>query len=134
MASCLPSKLVIIDRQVALLPMLPDQVGVQPGFLLVRGRALVVSLVALFERTWETATPLRLTASGLQEGMPALDDVDVTLLTLMLSGLPDRTVAARLGTSERTAQRRLRRLMEQTGTTSRMQLGWHAARSGLIPT
>ena len=132
-ADALPSKIIIIDRQAVLLPMRPDQTSMHPGFLLVRGESLVRALVDLFERVWATATPLRVTAAGLADDVQAMDEVDVLLLTLLLSGLPDKTVASRLGTSERTVQRRLRRLMELTGANSRMQLGWYAARSGLIP-
>ncbi|GAB3157429.1 LuxR family transcriptional regulator [Micromonospora sonneratiae] len=133
-ADALPSKIIIIDRQAVLLPMRPDQTSMHPGFLLVRGESLVRALVDLFERVWATATPLRVTATGLTDDVPGMDEVDVLLLSLLLSGLPDKTVATRLGTSERTVQRRLRRLMELTGANSRMQLGWYAARSGLIPT
>ncbi|WP_433224540.1 helix-turn-helix domain-containing protein [Microtetraspora malaysiensis] len=129
----LPSKMIIVDREAVLLPMLPDQTSVHPGFLLVRGPSLVHLLVALFERVWQAATPLRLTASGITEGVPAWDDVDVMLMTYLLSGMPDKMVATRLGTSERTVQRRIRRLMKLAGTHSRMQLAWYAAQSGMIP-
>jgi predicted transcriptional regulator len=131
-AAELPSKMIIVDQAAVLLPMLPDQTGIHPGFLLVRGQSLVHLLVALFERVWQAATPLRLTAAGLNEGASAWDDVDVALLTYLLSGMPDKTVASRLGTSERTVHRRVQRLMKLTGTNSRMQLAWYAARSGLI--
>lgn len=132
-AADLPSKMIIVDRASVLLPMLPDQTSIHPGFLLVRGQALVHLLVALFERVWQTATPLRLTATGVTEGMPAWDDFDVALLTYLLSGMPDKTVASRLGTSERTVQRRIQRLMKLAGADSRMQLAWYAAQSGLVP-
>ncbi|MER5321735.1 helix-turn-helix domain-containing protein [Streptosporangium roseum] len=132
-AAELPSKMIIVDREAVLLPMLLDQASVHPGFLLVRGQSLVHLLVALFERVWQAATPLRLTATSVTEGVPAWDDVDVALLTYLLSGMPDKTVASRLGTSERTVQRRIRRLMKLAGTDSRMQLAWYAARSGMIP-
>ncbi|MGW3496842.1 helix-turn-helix domain-containing protein [Streptomyces sp. NPDC001020] len=129
----LPTKLIIVDRRVALVPMLPDQESVSPGFLLLRGRAIVTALAELFDHVWARATPLRLTASGLaQEDVPTLDDTDMKLITLMLSGLPDKAVASQLGTSLRTVQRRLRQLMELTGTANRMQLGWYAARAGLV--
>ncbi|WP_405103241.1 helix-turn-helix domain-containing protein [Micromonospora sp. NBC_01412] len=132
-ADALPNKMIVIDRHAVLLPMRADQTSMHPGFLLIRGESLVRMLVDLFERVWAAATPLRVTAAGLADGAQAMDEVDVLLLTLLLSGLPDKTVAGRLGTSERTVQRRLRRLMKLTGANSRMQLGWYAARSGLIP-
>lgn len=131
-AAELPSKMIIVDREAVLLPMLPDQTTVHPGFVLVRGQSLVHLLVALFERVWQAATPLRLTAANLAEGVPAWDDIDVMLITYLLSGMPDKAVASRLGTSERTVQRRIRRLMKLAGTDSRMQLAWYAAQSGMI--
>ncbi|WP_327088073.1 LuxR C-terminal-related transcriptional regulator [Nonomuraea sp. NBC_01738] len=133
-AAELPSKMIIVDREAVLLPILAGQGGVDPGFILVRGESLVHLLVALFERVWQAATPLRLTATSIAEGMPAWDDTDVMLMTYLLSGMPDKTVATRLGTSERTVQRRISRLMKLAGTDSRMQLAWYAARSGMIPT
>ena len=46
---------------------------------------------------------------------------------LVVSGLTDGAVAHRLGVSERTVQRRVRELMEGSGSRNRMQLGHHAA-------
>jgi DNA-binding NarL/FixJ family response regulator len=59
-----------------------------------------------------------------------LTALDRKILTLLLAGLTDQAVAAQLGLSLRTLQRRLRQLMDQTGAESRLQLGWHAARHG----
>ena len=42
--------------------------------------------------------------------------------------MPDKAIAAKLGVSERTVQRRLGRLMADTGAGNRMQLGQLAAR------
>lgn len=132
-AADIPSKMQIFDGRTALVPMVPDQAGMQPGWVLVRGQNLVRTLTTLFDRCWELSTPVRLSADGLTEGnQSGLDDVDIRLLTLMLSGAPDKTVAARMGTSERTVQRRIRRIMELTGTSSRMQLGWFTAKSELL--
>ena len=49
-----------------------------------------------------------------------------------MTGLTDEAVAAHLGTSLRTVQRRVRRLMELTGGRTRMQLGFHVARLGWL--
>lgn len=134
-AANVPTKVQIFDGRTALVPMVPDQAGMQPGWVLVRGQNLVRALTTLFDRCWELSTPVHLSADGWTEGnQSGLDDVDIRLLTLMLSGAPDKTVAARMGTSERTVQRRIRRIMELTGTSSRMQLGWFAARSELLST
>ncbi|WP_416900553.1 hypothetical protein [Micromonospora echinospora] len=51
---------------------------------------------------------------------------------MLLAGLTDQVVAAQLGLSLRTLQRRLRYLMDPVGVQTRMQLGWHAARHGWL--
>ncbi len=59
-------------------------------------------------------------------------DLDRRVLGLLLAGLTDQVVAAQLGLSLRTLQRRLRYLMDPVGVQTRMQLGWHAARHGWL--
>ncbi|GAA1990701.1 hypothetical protein [Catenulispora subtropica] len=49
----------------------------------------------------------------------------------LVSGMTDRANAHRLGVSERTVQRRIRELMDWSGSGNRMQLGRHAALAGL---
>ncbi|MFB7223608.1 helix-turn-helix domain-containing protein [Streptomyces sp. NPDC056227] len=51
---------------------------------------------------------------------------------LLLAGYTDAAVAARLGISLRTMQRRVRRLMDLAGTDSRVLLGWHARDRGWL--
>jgi DNA-binding NarL/FixJ family response regulator len=52
-------------------------------------------------------------------------------LVLLVGGLTDRAVANRLGVSERTVQRYVRSLMDGAQCRSRIQLGRHAALTGL---
>jgi DNA-binding NarL/FixJ family response regulator len=54
-----------------------------------------------------------------------------TILALMLTGAPDKAIAARLGVTERTVQRRIRTLMIAVGAANRMQLGTFASRHGM---
>jgi len=53
------------------------------------------------------------------------------ILELMLTGAPDKAIAARLGVTERTVQRRVRTLMTAVGAGNRMQLGTFAERRGM---
>ena len=62
----------------------------------------------------------------------SLDDLDSRIVGLLMTGLTDEAVAAHLGTSLRTVQRRVRHLMEVTGGRTRMQLGFHVARLGWL--
>ncbi|WP_194923533.1 hypothetical protein [Catenulispora pinisilvae] len=52
-------------------------------------------------------------------------------LANLLAGLTDHASAHRLGMSERTVQRRIRELMDWSGSGNRMQLGHRAALAGL---
>jgi hypothetical protein len=61
-----------------------------------------------------------------------LDDLDSQVLSLLLVGLNDRAIAFHLRTSLRTVQRRVRHLMDRAGARTRTQLGWKAARLGLV--
>jgi DNA-binding NarL/FixJ family response regulator len=58
-------------------------------------------------------------------------DANTRTLALLIDGLTDRAVARRLGVSERTVQRHVRALMEAAGCRNRMQLGRHAALTGV---
>jgi DNA-binding CsgD family transcriptional regulator len=49
------------------------------------------------------------------------------ILELMLAGLSDHRIAARLGVSERTVQRRLTELFDRYGTGNRFLLGYAVA-------
>lgn len=48
---------------------------------------------------------------------------DEPILRLLLNGVPDKAIAARLQVSERTVQRHVRVLLAQAGAHNRMQLG-----------
>jgi DNA-binding NarL/FixJ family response regulator len=54
------------------------------------------------------------------------------VLSLLLAGLTDASVAKQLDLGLRTVQRRVKRLMELTGVTTRLQLGWHAYERGWV--
>ncbi|MFD0382334.1 helix-turn-helix transcriptional regulator [Streptomyces stramineus] len=59
--------------------------------------------------------------------------MDLRVLSLLMAGLTDASVAKQLGLGLRTVQRRVKRLMELAGVTTRLQLGRHAAESGWLP-
>src|SRR4051812_767477 len=54
------------------------------------------------------------------------------VLSLLLAGLTDASVAKQLDLGLRTVQRRVKRLMDLTGVTTRLQLGWHAYERGWV--
>ncbi|MFD4745513.1 S8 family serine peptidase [Streptomyces rubiginosohelvolus] len=57
---------------------------------------------------------------------------DRRLLSLLVAGVSDKTIASQMQLSRRTVQRRIQRLMERSDAATRMQLAWHAARHGWL--
>ncbi|MGW1075177.1 LuxR family transcriptional regulator [Streptomyces sp. NPDC002537] len=124
-----PAEFVLTDRAVALVSLSPRADGAgEPAALLVRPGELLASLTDLFEDVWQRALPVRgRTGEDPAEGP---DAVDLEVLSLLLIGLTDTSVARQLGLGLRTVQRRVKRLMELAGVTTRLQLGRHAAERG----
>lgn len=93
------------------------------------------ALLELFEDRWLRGTPLRMPSPGGETEedpeFPDSPELDEQLLSLLMSGLPDKAIASQLGISLRTLQRRIRSLMESTGTANRTQLAWFVAQQRL---
>ncbi|MCS0602096.1 helix-turn-helix transcriptional regulator [Streptomyces sp. LP11] len=126
-----PTKLVVADRSLAMVPLTSRTA--EPAALVVHASGLLELLAGLFESVWRDALPLRLGASGVAEERPdGPDATDLEVLSLLLAGLTDVSVAKQLDLGLRTVQRRVRRLMELAGVTTRLQLGWHAFERGWV--
>lgn len=129
-----PLRLAIADRSVAMVPLGGPDAAQGPSAVLVHTSGLLDALVALFESVWDTGHPVVLGAADdlAVDTVPAVEEVDSRILSLLLIGLTDRSVASQLGLSMRTVQRRVRYLMDLAGVQTRLQLGWHAARHGWV--
>jgi sugar-specific transcriptional regulator TrmB len=114
----LPMKLVLVDRVWAVVPV---AAGAADHALVIRSSALLDGLVTLFEQQWQRAIPLFAEACG--------EDETGDLLTMLLTGMTDETIARRLGIGLRTVQRRVRALMDDLGADTRFQAGYQAARA-----
>jgi sugar-specific transcriptional regulator TrmB len=126
-----PTKLVVADGTLALVPLTAR--SAEPAALVVHASGLLELLMGLFEKVWREGLPLRLGASGVSEQGPEEPDAtDLEILSLLLAGLTDASVAKQLDLGLRTVQRRVKRLMELTGVTTRLQLGWHAYERGWV--
>ncbi|MGW2963159.1 helix-turn-helix domain-containing protein [Streptomyces sp. NPDC001220] len=126
-----PTKLVVADRSLAMVPLTSHTS--EPAAVVVHASGLLELLSELFESVWRSALPLRLGASGVTEERPdAPDATDLEVLSLLLAGLTDVSVAKQLDLGLRTVQRRVRRLMELAGVTTRLQLGWHSYERGWV--
>ncbi|MFF3753296.1 helix-turn-helix domain-containing protein [Streptomyces sp. NPDC002018] len=127
-----PTKLVVADRSLAMVPLTGR--GAEPAALVVHASGLLESLRGLFESVWREALPLRLRADGAvtEGGAPGPDSTDLEILSLLLAGMTDASVAKQLDLGLRTVQRRVKGLMELSGVTTRLQLGWHAYEKGWV--
>lgn len=131
-ADRVPTKLVVADRELAMVPLSDSHT--EPAALVVHVSGLLEALTGLFESVWRQAMPLRLDDAGtVTEQVPEQPDgTDLRILSLLLAGLTDTTAAKQLGLGLRTVQRRVKRLMEIAGVTTRLQLGWQAYERGWV--
>ena len=124
----LPLKMVVVDRRVAVIPLSVDDQG-GPS-LLIRESSLVAALCALFDLTWDRATPISFTRSGkLQAGRSArrMSQAAEAIIPLLASGMADKVIASTTALPRTTFNRRIAELMRVFDARSRFQLGWRAA-------
>lgn len=123
----LPIRLAIVDRRVAVCPLVPgggSGLG-EPTAALGGPSQLLDALVALFESYWERATPV-----GADGVSPSGDER--LLLSLLVAGVPGKSIASQMRVSRRTVQRRLGELMTRAGVDTRPGLAFQAARRGWV--
>lgn len=129
----LPAGFLVFDRRSAIVPVRPTEGRPDTGALVVHEGPLLSSLVQLFELLWSDAdrvVPSDIDAAA--SGAPDLDPLDRRILSLVHAGMTDRAAGAELGLSMRTVQRRMRDLMDLSGTETRLQLGAAAVRRGWL--
>ncbi|MDX6252668.1 MAG: hypothetical protein QOF10_6028 [Kribbellaceae bacterium] len=133
----LPLKLVISDSRVAIIPF-SLAAGGQSAAYLIHPSPMLVALESLFEAEWERAVAVSDTEPVAVGNLPPGSDASQPdpetrcLLTLLASGLTDAAIARSQGWSERTTQRRIHRLMNQLGASTRFQASLTAARRGWL--
>jgi DNA-binding CsgD family transcriptional regulator len=128
----LPVRIAIVDRSTAICPLVRDDESIgEPSAAIINRGQLLDALLALFESYWELATPVRLQPDA-AEPVQGLDDSERLLLSLLVAGVPDKSIANQLGISRRTVQRRLDRLLALAGVDTRTGLAYQAAKRGWI--
>ncbi|SDZ35360.1 regulatory protein, luxR family [Amycolatopsis xylanica] len=123
----LPVRMLLVDSEIALLPVNPDDS--REGALQLTSQGIIVTLTAFFDQVWAAASPLG------EE--PARDDAGLTgqereLLKLLGQGLTDEMSARRLGISLRTVRRMAADLMDRLGAKSRFEAGCRAVERGWL--
>lgn len=126
-APTLPMRMVIVDRELALVPVDPNDPA--RGALELRSPGVVAGLIALFEQVWHTARPFGDEASPDEEGLTAQER---ELLRLLAAGNTDESAARKLAISVRSVQRMMTSLTERLEAASRFQAGVQATRRGWV--
>ncbi|WP_223183540.1 MULTISPECIES: helix-turn-helix transcriptional regulator [unclassified Streptomyces] len=126
-APALPPRMIVVDRQAALVPL--DPANTRAGILYLTSPGVVASLRSLFERVWSYSTPL---GADSEPAQPGLSDLERGVLQLAGEGLTDEAVASRLHISARSARRTMAALMERLDAHSRFSAGVKAAQRGWL--
>jgi DNA-binding CsgD family transcriptional regulator len=132
----LPTKLIIVDDRLALVPLHVDTGDASdmptPSFVIVHRSALLEALCHLFETLWQVALPFRLLGEDAPAAEAEPDTLERRILSLMNAGLPDEAIARHVGLSHRTLQRRVHDLMDRLHAVTRYQLGVQATARGWL--
>jgi DNA-binding CsgD family transcriptional regulator/sugar-specific transcriptional regulator TrmB len=126
-APVLPHRMILIDARIAIVPLDPEDSS--KGALQVTDPGIVGTLHALFDRIWDSATPLGATAAPGRHGLTTRER---ELLRLLACGLTDEAAAARLAVSDRTVRRIMNELCERLNAASRFEAGIKAAQAGWL--
>ncbi|GLX20810.1 hypothetical protein Slala02_38480 [Streptomyces lavendulae subsp. lavendulae] len=123
----LPIRMMIVDRELALVPLDPEEVN--SGAMLLRGSGATAALYALFEYIWDIATPWGERPEKSDDGLTGQER---EVLRLLGEGHTDEVVARKLGVSVRTCRRITAELSTRLGAVSRFQAGLRAAQEGWL--
>ncbi|MDT4891874.1 MAG: hypothetical protein QOE97_909 [Pseudonocardiales bacterium] len=127
-ASSVPGRSLVVDREVALLPIPTNEHG-RHGLAVVHEPNVIAWVIATFEQLWAEASPLEEVINH-QRDETELDQTRAAILRLMAEGEKDEAISRRLSISVRTCRRHIADYMAQVGATSRFQAGVIAARAG----
>ncbi|MEU9358885.1 helix-turn-helix transcriptional regulator [Streptomyces sp. NPDC048301] len=120
-------RLLVFDRTVAFIPAQnDDQVALE-----LRHPGLVNYLVKVFEQLWSRASPL-LGEPRYEPPTKGVSGVQRSIAQLLVEGHVDDSIARRLGMNVRTCRAHVAKLSATLGSTSRAQLGYLIARSGIL--
>ena len=123
----LPLRMVMFDREVALLPADPEDT--RGGAVQLTGPGVIVALHSLFQQVWEVATPV---GDECRHADTEITGEERELLRLLAQGVTDEVAARLLGVSLRTVRRMMSSVMERLGARSRFEAGLRASERNLF--
>ncbi|MEU6860677.1 helix-turn-helix transcriptional regulator [Glycomyces sp. NPDC046736] len=126
-APSLPLRMIVFDRERAIIPM--DDLDCEIGALILGNRVIIQAMVALFINIWADAQPLTRRRPYRSEPLTAQEQ---HVLKLWAQGHTDASAARQMKVSHRTIRRLSEDLTKRLGARSRFQLGALATARGLI--
>ncbi|MFF3322775.1 LuxR C-terminal-related transcriptional regulator [Streptomyces sp. NPDC002889] len=121
-------RMIICDRKIAFIPVSEER-GI--AALQIRHPALVRLLSQFFDNAWARSIPVHPDSASVRSPT-VTSDVQRAILQAVVSGETDDTIARRLGMSRRSVAEHLRKVSQRLGSSSRAQLGYLLATSGLL--
>jgi DNA-binding NarL/FixJ family response regulator len=120
------TRLIVIDRRVAVIPVADDL----SLAAFIHDQAIINYLVEeVFERNWSRALDFDGDRAVPQHVVSRLRQ---TIIDLLLKGTNHRVIARRLGISERTLARHIAEMREEYNVDSLFQLGYVLARASQV--
>jgi DNA-binding CsgD family transcriptional regulator/sugar-specific transcriptional regulator TrmB len=126
LTAVLPMRMVIFDRQTAVVPSDPGRSEI--GAVIVQGVGPVDAMCALFSSIWERAVPYGGVSADPDESQ--LTSQQRTVVRLLAEGDTDSVISRKLGISPRTVGRLVSEVMAVLDAKSRFQAGVRAAEFG----
>ncbi|SOD70752.1 regulatory LuxR family protein [Jatrophihabitans sp. GAS493] len=123
-----PARMMIADHRLGLVALDDRHLNQVGAALIVHPSGLLDAMVGLFDMLWAVALPVNHSIPP-GSGISAIEN---RVMNLLVAGFTDRAIAGILKTSERSIQRHVRRMMDEVGAQSRVQLGWQAAKAGWL--
>lgn len=125
-----PTRLVMVDNEVAMLPLTLRE-HIVDSALIVRNSEMLVSVKRIFDDLWRFAAPFT-TAPQSRFGTVQPSEQERWILSLLASGATDDAIGRLMGFSARTAHRRVRELISRLGVETRFQAGMRAVQLGWL--
>ncbi|MGW4446819.1 LuxR C-terminal-related transcriptional regulator [Streptomyces sp. NPDC004682] len=126
--SDLSERMIVCDRAVAFIPV---SAGRRDEMLAIRNAGMIDLLIGVFERSWLRAVPV-VPNPARATGPDVVSDLQLSIMRLLVTGSTDSAIAHRLGVSTRTITEHVRRISGRLDSSSRAQLGYLIATSGLL--
>ncbi|MFF2845031.1 LuxR C-terminal-related transcriptional regulator [Streptomyces sp. NPDC058001] len=123
----LPSRMLIYDRNTAVLPVDPEVTAA--GAAVVREPTLVRFLARIYDHHWDGAVEF---AAPQEDSGPELGALEREVLRLMAAGKKNEVIAHTLGMSPRSVSRVVAGLLARLDAESRFQAGVRAATNGWL--